>query len=125
MIVVNFGHPLTELQRRRIGELAGRPLQRVIDVTVHLAGGDVESQAAEIVDRAGLRAEEWESGGVVVNLPSLTLAAAGILAEVHGRSGHFPSVLRLRLTEGAVAEYDVAGIVNLQQLRDAARRRRI
>jgi len=125
MIVVNFGHPLTDAQCRQIGALAGRPVQRVIDVAVHLSAGDVESQAAAMVDRAALRAADWESGSVLVNLPSLSLAAAAILAEIHGRSGHFPSVLRLQLVDGPVPEYEIAEIVNLQRLRDSARHRRI
>jgi len=58
-------------------------------------------------------------------LPSLNYAAAVLLAELHGRMGHFPAILRLRPIAGAlVTEYDVAEIINLEAVRAEARTRR-
>jgi hypothetical protein len=47
------------------------------------------------------------------------------LAELHGRMGYFPPILRLRPVEGAIPpRFEVAEIINLQALRDAARKER-
>jgi hypothetical protein len=62
---------------------------------------------------------------LLVNLPSYNYAAALVLAELHGRAGHFPAVLRLRpVAGGATTEFEVAEIINLQAMRDAARQAR-
>ena len=48
-----------------------------------------------------------------------------MLAELHGRLGYFPPVLRLRPVEGALPpRFEVAEILNLQDVRDAARAKR-
>ncbi|MCS7301391.1 MAG: CRISPR-associated protein Csx15 [Fimbriimonadales bacterium] len=53
------------------------------------------------------------------------MIAATLLAELHGRMGYFPPVLRLRPVEGAVPpRFEVAEILNLQQIRDTARSQR-
>lgn len=33
MLLLNFGHPLTDAQLARIGELAGRDIERVVAVS--------------------------------------------------------------------------------------------
>jgi hypothetical protein len=60
-----------------------------------------------------------------VNPPGLAPATAALLAELHGRMGYFPSILRLRPVSGTTpTRYEVAEIINLQALRDAARLQR-
>jgi hypothetical protein len=59
-----------------------------------------------------------------VNKISATFAVA-LLAELHGRCGYFPSCLRMRPVAGArPPRYEVAEVLNLQAVRDAARGRR-
>jgi len=38
--------------------------------------------------------------------------------------GHFPAIIRLRPVGGAAQEYEVAEVINLQAVCDAARRTR-
>lgn len=127
MIVVNFAHLLTGDQREALERMSGQVIDRVIDVSSHF---DPEvsfvEQARRLVDTVGFSAEEWQTVPMVVNLPTLHVIAALVLAEIHGRSGHFPSVVRMRLAEGAVpACYKVAELMNLQAVRDQARSRRL
>jgi hypothetical protein len=62
----------------------------------------------------------------LVNLPALAPAAAALLAELHGRMGYFPAIVRIRPVAGSTPPaYEVAEIINLQAVRDAARERRI
>jgi len=85
----------------------------------------LQSQIRELVDRVGLGPEGWQTTPLLINPPGYAPAAVVLLAELHGRMGHFPAVLRLRPVEGSVpTRYEVAEIVNLQEVRDRARTRR-
>ena len=126
MILLNFAHRLTASQTEQIDALVGIPLERVVEVPTHFdVARPFTEQALELVNQAGLKGEEWETLPLLVNLPALSVIAGLVLAEIHGRSGHFPAILRLRLKEGAVVqEYEAAEILNLQQVRDVARKQR-
>ena len=117
--VLNMSHPLTDAQISQMVEMVDAEVQ-VIDIAVQL---DLAQPAAEQISEIiqNITTINWEQDAVIVNLPGYTPAAALVLAEIHGRAGHFPSILRLKPSESAVARYDVAEIINLQHVRDAAR----
>ncbi len=71
-----------------------------------------------------LSPEELQTAPVLINPPSLNFITAVLLAELHGRMGYFPPVVRLRPAAGLPPRYEVAEILNLQAIRDAARRTR-
>jgi len=123
MNIVNFAHPITDSQKRRVEYLAGQAVDRVIDVTAQFdEAGAFSAQARVLVDAAGLSAVDWQTQPLLVGLPSLSVIAALVLAEIHGRSGHFPAVIRMRPVPGAlVRQFEVAEILDLQTLRDKAR----
>jgi hypothetical protein len=52
----------------------------------------------------------------------LFVAAFLLLAEIHGRIGHFPTLIRMRPQHGSVTTYEVIELLNLQTIRDAARK---
>jgi hypothetical protein len=126
MILLNFSHPLTEAQRAAIEALAGAPIDRGIDLPVQFDHDrPFAGQAGALADAAGLSPREWQTAPLLIVPPSLSSIAAVLLAELHGRMGYFPPVVRLRPAEGALPpRYEVAEIVNLQAVRDAARARR-
>jgi hypothetical protein len=126
MILINLSHPLTETQRQQIESLAGQPITRLIE---RMAQFDVArpfaGQAVDLVDSLGLTPAEWQQSPLLVNLPSLNFGAAAVLAEMHGRCGYFPPIVRLRPVEGSLPpRYEAAEVVNLQAVRDAARKKR-
>lgn len=126
MILLNLSHPLTEEQQQQIETLTGRPIERLIErmAQFDLARPFAE-QSAALVDSVGLTPAEWQTAPLLVNLPSLNFGAAAVLAELHGRCGYFPPVVRLRPVAGSLPpRYEVAEIVNLQAVRDEARKRR-
>ena len=47
-------------------------------------------------------------------------AAFVLLAELHGRIGRFPSLIRLRPKVGPLPAYEVAALLNLQSIRETA-----
>ena len=126
MIVVNYSHPLAVHQRGQVEAACGSRIDRVIEVPVHCDHGEsFAAQATDLIDAAGLSATEWQSLPILVVLPSLAPVAAACLAELHGRIGCFPAVLRLRPRAGAVpAVFDVAEVIDLQRLREESRARR-
>ncbi len=77
------------------------------------------------MDEIGLSSVEWQTKPLIINPPGYAPAAVELLAELHGRMGHFPAVLRLRpVPESNPPQYEVAEIINLQAVRDQARERR-
>ncbi len=125
MLVLNYSHPLTAPQRAQLESILAEPLD-ARDLPTQLDHGrPFAEQAAELADAAGLSAAEWQTTPLLVILPALAPAAAALLAELHGRMGYFPAVVRVRPVAGSTPPaYEVAEIINLQAARDAARGRR-
>ena len=126
MILLNFSHPLTDEHLAQVETLIG---QKVTEVRGEMPQFDQESPFAEqvraLADRVGLSPEEWQTRPLLVVPPSLNFIAAVLPAELHGRMGYFPPVVRLRPVEGSTpTRYEVAEVINLQQVRDKARLRR-
>jgi len=126
MIVLNFTHPLTPDQVTQVEGLIHQKIERLIPLPVQF---DHQSAYLPQLEKAlqglPLTPQELQSAPILVNLPSFNAIAALVLAELHGRMGYFPPVIRLRPVEGAIPpRYEAAEILNLQSVRDAARTRR-
>jgi len=126
MILLNFSHPLTPAQLAQVEALTGRRLERVADLPVQFDNErDFLPQLAELAARLPLSPQELQTAPILVNLPSLNFIAALLLAELHGRMGYFPPVLRLRPQPDSLPPtYEVAEVLNLQAVRDSARTNR-
>ncbi len=84
----------------------------------------LESQITTLIDAIGLSSEEWQTRPLMINPPGYAPAAFVLLAELHGRIGQFPSLVRLRQKHEVVTTYEVVELLNLQTIRDVARERR-
>src|SRR5260370_2361527 len=125
MLILNFLHLLTSDQRADIEALAYVSVEEVRPVTVQIDRAELlEPQIVTIVDAVGLSSEEWQTRALLINPPGYAPAAFVLLAELHGRIGHFPSLIRLRPKPGPVTTYEVAELLNLQAIREEARLRR-
>jgi hypothetical protein len=126
MILLNFAHPLTEENVRRLEELTGQRVQQIRDVNSQIdPGKELVPQVVEIVEELGYTPEEWQTLPILINPPSLNVIVAVLLAELHGRMGYFPPIVRLRPVPGALPpRFEVAEVISLQEVRDQARRRR-
>lgn len=127
MIVVNFAHPLTADQRARIEAIVGTSVDRVVEVQAHFDhAAPFGPQARELVDQAGLDSAGWQHESLVLVAPSLSSIGCVVLAEVHGRCGYFPPLVRLAPRAGAVPpRFDVVEIIDLANQRQEARGRRL
>ena len=125
MLILNFTHPLTNEQQAQIEALANTPIEEVRTIRVQINQEEpLEPQITAIVDATGLSSEEWQTRPLLINPPGYAPAAFVLLAQLHGRIGHFPSLIRLRPKYGATTTFEVAEILNLQTIREAARRQR-
>ncbi len=125
MLILNYSHPLTPEQLTQIETLAGTPIEEVRTIPVQIDQAEpLEPQITAIVNSVGLSSEEWQTRRLLINPPGYAPAAFVLLAELHGRIGHFPSLIRLRPKPGPVTSYEVAELLNLQSIREQARRRR-
>lgn len=83
---------------------------------------DYAAQAQELVGSIPLSGVDWQTVPLLINLPGHSAIAACLLAELHGRMGHFPAIVRLRpVHTNPTPSFELAEIVNLQALRDQAR----
>ncbi len=131
MLLLNFAHPLTDEHIQTIEALTGQKLERVIVVDSQIdTQKPLAPQIVAMADTAGLTPEEWQTAPLLVNPPALNFSAVALIAELHGRMGYFPPVLRLRPVVGPDGQrvvpprFEVAEILNLQSVRDEARKRR-
>jgi len=126
MLLLNFSHPLTFEQKQAIEGIIKQPLSRLLEPGAQL---DVTApfvpQVATMIDQIGLSPTEWQHTPFIVMLPTLNFAAGVMLAELHGRCGYFPPIVRLRPMKGAMPpQFEVAEIINLNEVREMARGKR-
>jgi len=123
MLILNFAHPLTTEQRDQVESLTGHTIEQEIKVPVQIdSDRSLSAQVVEIADQIGLTPKEWQTLPLLVNPPGYAPAAAALLAELHGRMGHFPAMVWIQPVPGSTpTRFHVAEIVNLQGIREAAR----
>jgi hypothetical protein len=126
MTLLNFAHPLTEAHLAAVERLTGGKVERVLDVKTQLdPQKPFIEQVRTVVESIGFSSHQWQTTRLMVNLPSLAAITALVLAELHGRCGYFPSVLRLKpVPNSNPPQFEVAEIINLQALREEARQKR-
>ncbi|HID53250.1 MAG TPA: hypothetical protein EYP41_14610 [Anaerolineae bacterium] len=123
MIILNFTHPLTETQKEQIEAMGGQPVTAVYPIPVQLDNRQpFAPQIAALLNAVPLTPEQWQVEPILINPPAYAPAVAVLLAQIHGRTGCFPAIIRIRPVPGSIpTRYEVAELINLQQLRNAAR----
>lgn len=123
MLILNFTHPLTEEQERRIEALAGRKIERTIAVMPQFDEEEpFAAQTEALLNGVGLSPQEWQTTPMIVNIPGFAPAAALLLAGLHGRMGYFPTIVRLRTVKDVLPRvFEVAELIDLQGARDTSR----
>jgi hypothetical protein len=124
-LLLNYSHPLGEAQLAQLTALLGA-LPDVRDLAVHIDRARPLSEIAHaLADAAGLSPVAWQTTPLLLNPPALAPLALALIAELHGRCGGFPAMLNVRPVAGSVpTRYEIAEVLSLQALRDAARGRR-
>lgn len=122
VLLLNYTQPLTAEQLAQVEALLGAsPELRLIASQVD-RGRPLGQVAVELADAAALTPQDWQTRPLLLNPPALAPVALALVAELHGRCGYFPPILNIRPVADAMPpRYELAEIVNLQALRDAAR----
>lgn len=125
-IILNFSHPLTAEHLAQVEALTGNPVERVISIPVQFdTNQSFLPQLEQMMGALSLSSEELQTLPVLINPPALNFITVMLVADLHGRMGYFPPVLRLRPVAGALPpRFEVAEILNLQAVREQARKLR-
>ena len=124
MIVLNFAHPFTTEQKQQIEEtLDINEKPEYIDCQVVLdVNESFPEQIRNLVSTIGMTSEQWQTQSILINPPSLNFAAITLMAELHGRMGYFPTIIRIRpVTNTTPQRFELAEMINLQSVREFAR----
>jgi hypothetical protein len=126
MILLNFSHPITEAQAQQIESLTGAPITRTLEVLPQFDEQlPFAPQLEALLAQVDLTPAQWQGEPILVVLPSLNFIAALVLAELHGRMGYFPPVVRTRpVADAPLRRYDIAELLDLQATRERARYKR-
>jgi hypothetical protein len=124
MTVLNFAGPLSRDSLSTIAALCGRKTRRTIDVATQFAEGEpLTDQVRSALDGIGLSSSDWQNQSVVINLPADPVVAALLVAEIAGRRGRTPSIVRWRTTSDG-AGVEPAEVISLHEIRKEARHKR-
>jgi hypothetical protein len=127
-LILNFSsHPVLPGQQQAILQHMGWPIAEVLSAEV----GNIKENshfvrtALRHIDRLDLTPTEWQTLPLVVLPAGYASLWSAILAELHGRLGYFPDVVRLRPAPAEAEErFEVAEVMRLQDLRNVARGKR-
>jgi hypothetical protein len=121
LVLLNFSHALTPDQIEAVGRLADAAVDRVVEEPLQLINElPFAPQVRSAVDELPITDREWQFGSFVLHLPGLSPIAALVLAEMHGRTGGFPAIVRMSRS-GMLNQYEVAEVIGLQPAREVAR----
>jgi hypothetical protein len=126
MILLNYSHPLTDEHLAQVEQATGQKINQMYTIPVQFDPQQPFSEQIQaILSQVPLSPQDFQTLPILVNLPSLNVIAALLLAELHGRMGYFPPILRLRQVEDSLPpRFEVAEILNLQTVREQARQKR-
>ena len=127
MLILNFTHPLTEDQQVKIEQVTGYAIKRILNISSKMDDTQPFGQQVAIqADSVNLTPEQWQQEFILINPLVYVPAASVLIAELHGRMGYFPAIIRTRpIPNSTPLQFEVAEIINLQNVRDNARERRI
>lgn len=126
MLLLNFSHPLPPAQITRLAEITGQPIGRVLEIKTQVdTQSSLVPQIVALADACALSPAEWQTEPILVLPPALNFVAVGLLAELHGRMGYFPAIVRTRpVPDTLPPQFEIAEVIHLQHVRDEARKKR-
>ena len=123
ILVLNFAHSLTAQQQAQIEELSNTTIESIITIPTLINEEELlEPQITQLIDAIDQSTHDWHKRDILINPPGYAPAAILLLAAIHGRIGHFPTLIRMRPKHGSITTYEVIELLNLQTIRDAARK---
>ena len=122
--IINFsGRALTRELQEAVQHDVGWGNCQVIDARIRTVSEDqtfVEN-VQHFVTEIPLSEDQWQTAEIVVVPASYAPVWSVVLSALHGRMGYFPDVVHIRPVSGSGRKYEVAGIIQLQQIRNQNR----
>jgi len=124
-VVLNLGHPFSEGALADLREHLGCDEITILNLpSAYDLNAPFEQQVTDQLDAANLTSIDWQNLPLLLIPPSLAVASPVVLAQIHGRRGSFPGLVRQVRTAGVLGAWRVAEVVDLEATRQAARERR-
>jgi len=127
-LILNFsGHPVLPGQKQTVERFMHWNISEVVDCVFGNVPEDQNfvSTITKAIERVKLSQEEWQTTSLVVIPAGYAAIWSVVLAELHGRLGYFPDVVRLRpASSGGGEKFEVAEIINLREVRHSSRDKR-
>jgi len=126
MILLNFSHPLTEAQLMDIKEQVSQSDFDLLEIKTHFDHQlPFPEQITGLIDSLDISSQSWQTEPILINPPALNVIALSLVADLHGRMGYFPAIIRLKpIPDSLPQQFEFAEIINLQSIRDQARAHR-
>lgn len=123
MILINFSHPITQEQQAEIEALTNQCVETILPVSSQFSHDiPFPEQISALVDSIELSLEDWQTKQILIIPPAYNFAALTLIAELHGRLGYFPTIIRTRpVPDSTPTSYEIAEIINLQSVREQSR----
>ncbi|QGT99783.1 hypothetical protein SYNTR_1190 [Candidatus Syntrophocurvum alkaliphilum] len=123
MIIINFSHPMHDKDIKRIEEITNIKVTEIRDIDTFIdIEKNLEEQLFSIIKEVGFTSHQWQTEPFLINPPSLNYSTAALISLIHGLAGHFPAIVRFKPISNVIStSFEVAEIINLQQLREKAR----
>jgi hypothetical protein len=103
-------------------ELSKTTIENIINIsTLTNEEEPLEPQIISLIEAFDQSSHNWHKRDILINPPGYAPAAILLLTEIHGRIGHFPTLICTRLKHASLTTYEVIELLNLQTIRDAAR----
>lgn len=127
-LLLNFSsHPIKPGQEQALLAKTGWPSLEVVNIWLGNVPEDKDfvPTVLSYVDSIDLLPREWQAFPIAVVAAGYAPAWSVLLAELHGRLGYFPDLVRLRPAPAGVEEkFEVVEIVSLRHIRNQARAKR-
>ena len=126
MIILNFSHPLTGAQLETLQVQTGQMAFDLREIKIHFdSEQSFTDQTRALVESLNIDSKTWQTEPILINPPAFNAIALALLAELNGRMGYFPAIIRLKPIPGSTPpRFAFAEIINLQAIREQARSQR-
>ena len=126
MILLNFSHPLTGAQLEALKSETGQAAFDLREVKTHFDPEQTfTDQVRTLIESLNIDNKTWQTEPILINPPAFNAIALALFAELNGRMGYFPAIIRLKPISGSTPpRFEFAEIINLQAIREQARAQR-
>lgn len=126
LTLLNFSHPLTAHHQQQIETAVAQPLASIHNIPAQFDHHtSFPHQIRQLLQTVPLTPHAWQTTPLLINPPAYAPAASTLLAELHGRLGYFPAIIRLKpVPDTTPPQFELAELINLQTVRADARQQR-